>query len=403
MWEIDGLNRAALLECGKSTEIGAINSLISKLECNSTSSASPEFPVADGEFGFVDLPEELVVNIAEYLLELDLSRLSQTCRRFARICNDSELWRNLYTHLFQYDRPLTLSDKDRKFVFTDIDDRSQAERRGGGGYGRAGGGDGAMDANEEDFRCNPWRESFKTLYRGMHVRPGCKRMYNDKPALLLKPTRPPATIQSAPMPGHKTAFESGGAAHCSATVDGAPSSGAVPKAAPNCDVTGAAHCSATVDGAPSSGAVPKAAPNCGVTTEVAPVATSTTIRRPGRRVTHFETLSAAIDSIQGTWKRYLSILSRSKGAKVPLIFVHAGKYVEDFPDIICDLMIIGAAGSGSDSSGIGGGIGGGGCGGGRGSGRGGGGDGGAAEKEEEEMEEEEEMDVDRSPKEFGIK
>jgi len=106
----------------------------------------------------------------------------------------------------------------------------------------------------------------------------------------------------------------------------------------------------------STGAVPKPMALSGgaMTTEVAPVATSTTIRRPGRRVTHFETLSAAIDSIQGTWKRYLSILSRSKGAKVPLIFVHAGKYVEDFPDIVCDLMIIGAAGSDSDA--IGGGI-----------------------------------------------
>ena len=41
---------------------------------------------------------------------------------------------------------------------------------------------------------------------------------------------------------------------------------------------------------------------------------------------------------------------------MPLIFVHAGKYVEDFPDIVCDLMIIGAAGSESEVHGVGHGI-----------------------------------------------
>ena len=57
---------------------------------------------------------------------------------------------------------------------------------------------------------------------------------------------------------------------------------------------------------------------------------------------------------------------------MPLIFVHAGKYVEDFPDIVCDLMLIGAAGSDSVAVGERGGRGGGGDGGKGGSGKGGG-------------------------------
>jgi hypothetical protein len=36
---------------------------------------------------------------------------------------------------------------------------------------------------------------------------------------------------------------------------------------------------------------------------------------------------------------------------VPIIFVHTGKYVEDFPDIVSDLMIIGASG-GHDANAI---------------------------------------------------
>ena len=127
---------------------------------SSTLSASPEFASEDGRCGFLDLPEELVVNIAEYLLELDLSRLSQvsrlllllydlwpcirpcskkyslplpqTCRRFSRICNDSEMWRHLYVDLFEYDRPLILKDKERKFVFIDENDDAFSSSKSNG-------------------------------------------------------------------------------------------------------------------------------------------------------------------------------------------------------------------------------------------------------------------------------
>ena len=111
-----------------------------------------------------------------------------------------------------------------------------------------------------DLRANPWRESFKTLYRGMHVRPGAKRLYADKPALLLKPTRPPALIQTAPMPGDK-ALSSSSSSSSGMSVAG----GAVPKMT-----------TSSISGAGSAGNVG------GVRTEVAPV--ESMIRRPGRRV-----------------------------------------------------------------------------------------------------------------------
>merc|ERR1719193_907839 len=161
----------------------------------SLSRANPETPIEDGRCGLLDLPEELIVSIAEYLLELDLSRLSQTCHRLSRICNDSELWRHLYVDLFEYDRPLLLQDKERKFVFS-LDDTDANNSN----YNN----NSNSNNNDEKIFSNPWREPFKTLYRGMHVRPGKKKIYADKPALIQRPTRPPAPIDSAPLPGVTT-------------------------------------------------------------------------------------------------------------------------------------------------------------------------------------------------------
>jgi hypothetical protein len=85
---------------------------------------------------------------------------------------------------------------------------------------------------------NPWRESFKTVYRGMHVRPGAATTYRNKPPLVARARKPPAHIMSPPLPSS--------------------SAGA---------------------GAPSSG----------ITTEIP---TPPPPVRPGRRITHFETLTA---------------------------------------------------------------------------------------------------------------
>ena len=38
------------------------------------------------------LPDEIVLTIISYLLEFDLCRVAQVCRRFNTIANDSEIW-----------------------------------------------------------------------------------------------------------------------------------------------------------------------------------------------------------------------------------------------------------------------------------------------------------------------
>lgn len=39
-----------------------------------------------------ELPDEVLLTIFNYLLELDLCRVSQVCKRFQAIANDTEIW-----------------------------------------------------------------------------------------------------------------------------------------------------------------------------------------------------------------------------------------------------------------------------------------------------------------------
>jgi len=39
-----------------------------------------------------DLPDEVILLVFSYLMEKDLCRVSQVCRRFRSIANDVELW-----------------------------------------------------------------------------------------------------------------------------------------------------------------------------------------------------------------------------------------------------------------------------------------------------------------------
>lgn len=39
-----------------------------------------------------ELPDEVLLTIFNYLLEQDLCRVSQVCKRFNVIANDTELW-----------------------------------------------------------------------------------------------------------------------------------------------------------------------------------------------------------------------------------------------------------------------------------------------------------------------
>ncbi|XP_014663279.1 PREDICTED: F-box only protein 11-like [Priapulus caudatus] len=100
-----------------------------------------------------ELPDEVILNIFSYLLEQDLCRVSQVCKRFNTVANDSELWKTLYQSVFEYDLPL-MNPKPCKFEF--------------------------IQPDESEYE-NPWKGSFKSLYRGLHVRPGFHAKYEEAP------------------------------------------------------------------------------------------------------------------------------------------------------------------------------------------------------------------------------
>lgn len=70
--------------------------------------------------------------------------MSQVCKRFQAIANDTELWKSLYQQVYQYDLPL-FNPAPCKFEFVSPEDSDYS---------------------------NPWKESFRQLYRGVHVRRG---------------------------------------------------------------------------------------------------------------------------------------------------------------------------------------------------------------------------------------
>lgn len=94
------------------------------------------------------MPDEVILTIFSYLTEQDLCRLCLVCKRFQTIANDTGLWKRLYQSVFEYDVPL-FNPEPCKFSFVKL---------------------------EESDYANPWKESFRQLYRGIHVRPG----YQDR-------------------------------------------------------------------------------------------------------------------------------------------------------------------------------------------------------------------------------
>ncbi|KAL1404620.1 hypothetical protein pipiens_018793, partial [Culex pipiens pipiens] len=95
-----------------------------------------------------EMPDEVLLTIFSYLLEQDLCRVSLVCKRFQTIANDTELWKRMYQSVYEYDLPL-FNPEPCSFAFVKLEDSDYA---------------------------NPWKESFRQLYRGIHVRPG----YQDR-------------------------------------------------------------------------------------------------------------------------------------------------------------------------------------------------------------------------------
>jgi len=101
------------------------------------------------------LPDEIILTIMSYLLEFDLCRAAQVCRRFNTIANDCEIWRRLYQSVYEYDFPMLKCDDPKSFRFIKPDESASS---------------------------NPWKVSFKLLYRSVHVRPGYQAEQLKNPA-----------------------------------------------------------------------------------------------------------------------------------------------------------------------------------------------------------------------------
>jgi len=57
---------------------GRVSSLLGGIECENYLQTA--------------LPDEIVLTIISYLLEFDICRVAQVCRRFNTIANDPEIW-----------------------------------------------------------------------------------------------------------------------------------------------------------------------------------------------------------------------------------------------------------------------------------------------------------------------
>lgn len=110
---------------------------------SSSQGSSSEEGSGAAHYLLYEVPDEVLLTIFSYLVEQDLCRVAQVCRRFHTISNDTELWKTLYQSVYEYDLPL-FHPAPCKFEFV---------------------------SPEESDCSNPWKESFRQLYRGIHVRP----------------------------------------------------------------------------------------------------------------------------------------------------------------------------------------------------------------------------------------
>lgn len=100
------------------------------------------FPTSAAHYLLYALSDEVLLYVFSFLYEKDLSRVAQVCKRFHTIATDTELWKRLYQGLFEYDIPL-FHPSPGKFEF--------------------------IKPEDSDYD-NPWKESLKQLYHGVHVR-----------------------------------------------------------------------------------------------------------------------------------------------------------------------------------------------------------------------------------------
>uniref|UniRef100_A0A914X181 F-box domain-containing protein n=1 Tax=Plectus sambesii TaxID=2011161 RepID=A0A914X181_9BILA len=110
-------------------------------------------PSSDGSC-FVDtVPDEILLKVFSFLLEGDLGHCASVSNRFYRISNDVGVWKALYQSVFEYTTPL-YHMVTAKFEFREPPRWKECP--------------------------NAWKESFKQLRHGVHVRPRRNKLYEGQ-------------------------------------------------------------------------------------------------------------------------------------------------------------------------------------------------------------------------------
>ncbi|KAA0188726.1 hypothetical protein HAZT_HAZT002692 [Hyalella azteca] len=125
------------------------------------------YPSSAAHYLLYALSDEVLLYVFSFLYEKDLSRVAQVCKRFHTIATDTELWKRLYQGLYEYDSPL-FHPGPGKFEFVSPED-SEYE--------------------------NPWKESLKQLYHGIHVRPK-HRVHDSGRSVIIEDSIPKAFLKA---------------------------------------------------------------------------------------------------------------------------------------------------------------------------------------------------------------
>ncbi|GMT11235.1 hypothetical protein PFISCL1PPCAC_2532 [Pristionchus fissidentatus] len=149
----------------------AVDSPVEATKCADDAPGEAVVPPTEDVNIIARLPEELVHKIFSYLNEKELTDCAAVNRQLYKTANSLRVWKKLYQQIFEYAVPM-YHPHTGKFEL-----RDPARWKG---------------------VANPWKESFKQLRHGVHVRPGFSSLYTGRmhqfetidEALLQYPTRP---------------------------------------------------------------------------------------------------------------------------------------------------------------------------------------------------------------------
>ncbi|KAF8385431.1 dre-1 [Pristionchus pacificus] len=133
----------------------AIDSPVEATKCASDAPGEAKVPPIEEENIISRLPEELVHKVFSYLNEKELNNCSAVNHQFYKTANSQRVWKNLFQSTFEYSIPM-YHPQSGKFEL-----REPQRWKG----------------------ANPWKESFKMLRHGVHVRPGCSSFYEGRDML----------------------------------------------------------------------------------------------------------------------------------------------------------------------------------------------------------------------------